>query len=108
MSKKSWDFLLNINFNYTLIVCTTFLINVKIMHNIYLTDSSAISHKKHKKHKKKHKKKKDQGEDYAVVPEGGGVSGGVSGVGGPKIKLKLKIGGQTMGTKKYGISLLDP
>eukprot|EP00105_Crassostrea_gigas_P004796 XP_011418138.1 PREDICTED: INO80 complex subunit B [Crassostrea gigas] len=63
------------------------------------SDSSAISHKKHKKHKKKHKKKKDQGEDYAVVPEGGGVSGGVSGVGGPKIKLKLKIGGQTMGTK---------
>lgn len=35
VSKKSWDFLLNINFNYTLIVCTTFLINVKIMHNIY-------------------------------------------------------------------------
>lgn len=35
MSKKSWDFLLKINFNYTLIVCTTFLINVKIMHNIY-------------------------------------------------------------------------
>lgn len=73
-----------------------------------LTDSSAISHKKHKKHKKKHKKKKDQGEDYAVVPEGGGVSGGMSGVGGPKIKLKLKIGGQTMGTKKYVFSHPDP
>ncbi|XP_062593210.1 INO80 complex subunit B-like [Saccostrea cucullata] len=56
------------------------------------SDSSAVGHKKHKKHKKKHKKKKDVGEDYAVIPEGGTSSG-------PKIKLKLKIGGQTMGTK---------
>jgi INO80 complex subunit B len=58
-----------------------------------LTDSSAVGHKKHKKHKKKHKRKKDQGEDYAVIPEG-------STSGGSKIKLKLKIGGQTLGTKR--------
>ncbi|XP_048746798.1 INO80 complex subunit B-like [Ostrea edulis] len=56
------------------------------------SDSSAVGHKKHKKHKKKHKRKKEQGEDYAVIPEGG-TSGG------SKIKLKLKIGGQTLGTK---------
>ncbi|XP_061188799.1 INO80 complex subunit B-like [Saccostrea echinata] len=60
--------------------------------NLPLRDSSAVGHKKHKKHKKKHKKKKDLSEDYAVIPEGGAGSG-------PKIKLKLKIGGQTMGTK---------
>nr|XP_022343381.1 INO80 complex subunit B-like [Crassostrea virginica] len=56
------------------------------------SDSSGIGHRKHKKHKKKHKKKKEQGDDYAVIPEGAGGSA-------PKIKLKLKIGGQTMGTK---------
>ena len=53
------------------------------------TDSSGIGHRKHKKHKKKHKKKKEQGDDYAVIPEGAGGSS-------LKIKLKHKIGGQTM------------
>lgn len=42
-------------------------------------------HKKHKKHKKKHKKKKDGGLDD-ISPK-------------PPITLKLKIGGETLGTK---------
>lgn len=68
-----------------------------------MTDSSAISHKKHKKHKKKHKKKKDQGEDYAVVPEGEGVSGGVSGVGGPKDQAEAEDWWTDDGDKKFAV-----
>ncbi|XP_069134903.1 INO80 complex subunit B-like [Argopecten irradians] len=51
-------------------------------------DSPSSSHKKHKKHKKKHKKRKD----HDVDPFPGGLAK-------PAIKLKLKIGGETLGTK---------
>lgn len=92
MSKKSWDFLLNINFNYTPIVCTTFLINVKIMHNIYFDRLLRNQPQETQKAQEETQEEEGPGEDYAVVPEGGGLSGGVSGLGGPKIKIKLKIG----------------
>ncbi|XP_076106700.1 INO80 complex subunit B-like [Mytilus galloprovincialis] len=44
------------------------------------------SHKKHKKHKKKHKKKKEGDLEELSSPK-------------PSIKLKLRIGGETLGTK---------
>ena len=47
-------------------------------------------HKKHKKHKKKHKKRKD-GDLDELSPK-------------PPITLKLKIGGETLGTKRYLIA----
>lgn len=44
-------------------------------------------HKKHKKHKKKHKKRKEGDLDEQAAK--------------PAITLKLKIGGETLGTKRY-------
>ncbi|XP_033748210.1 INO80 complex subunit B-like [Pecten maximus] len=55
-------------------------------------DSPSSSHKKHKKHKKKHKKRKD----HDLDPFSLGAPGGLAK---PAIKLKLKIGGETLGTK---------
>ncbi|XP_060075869.1 INO80 complex subunit B-like [Ylistrum balloti] len=55
-------------------------------------DSPSGSHKKHKKHKKKHKKRKD----HDIDPFALGAPGGLAK---PAIKLKLKIGGETLGTK---------
>ncbi|KAK3576706.1 hypothetical protein CHS0354_024320 [Potamilus streckersoni] len=60
-----------------------------------LEDPGSSSHRKHKKHKKKHKKRSHEDEEHLET---------VSDIGGsPKtaIKLKLKIGGMTLSTKKY-------
>ncbi|XP_050409230.1 INO80 complex subunit B isoform X1 [Patella vulgata] len=58
-----------------------------------ITESPGSSHKKHKKHKKKHKKKKDRDldESFESTSETTPVK--------PAIRLKLKIGGETLGTK---------
>ncbi|OWF36417.1 INO80 complex subunit B-like [Mizuhopecten yessoensis] len=55
-------------------------------------DSPSSSHKKHKKHKKKHKKRRDHDLDPFALGAPGGLAK-------PAIKLKLKIGGETLGTK---------
>lgn len=55
-------------------------------------DSPSSSHKKHKKHKKKHKKRKDHDLDQFTLGTPGSLAK-------PTIKLKLKIGGQMLGTK---------
>lgn len=59
---------------------------------LILDSPSSSAHKKHKKHKKKHKRKKEleasESISSEVTPK-------------PAIKLKLKIGGETLGTKKY-------
>ena len=73
------------------------------LHVCYVSDDSSddsgspVPVKKHKKHKKKHKRKKVETDDPHNVPSG------VPDVGGsPKgsIKLKFKIGRETLATKK--------
>lgn len=61
-------------------ICTIFL----FLH--YADSPPGNIHKKHKKHKKKHKKKKEGDlEEHTAKPA---------------ITLKLKIGGETLGTKR--------
>ena len=74
--------------------CLIFLVDVE--------ESPSSAHKKHKKHKKKHKKKKSHGpgEDYSSELASSEL-GSQSDTGKPSIKLKIKIGGQTFGEKRY-------
>lgn len=54
--------------------------------------SHGVHKKKHKKHKKKHKKKHHQEEE----------AGQTQAPAKPQLKLKIKLGGQVLGTKRYG------
>ena len=60
-------------------------------------DSSSVVIKKHKKHKKKHKRRKTEADEGQRPPTDTQDVGGS-----PKgsIKLKLKIGRETLATKK--------
>ncbi|XP_013403423.1 INO80 complex subunit B [Lingula anatina] len=57
-----------------------------------ILESPGSSHKKHKKHKKKHKKEKHHSSEETFSTEYGSPDK-------PAIKLKIKIGSQTLGTK---------
>ena len=70
-----------------------------MMNNYYHSvESPGSAHKKHKKHKKKHKRKRDQGCDDDSVVEG--TSQEDMSPTKPAIKLKIKIGGQTLSTQR--------
>ena len=59
--------------------------------------SETSPHKKHKKHKKhKHKKKHQANDDEDTFVEVESLDETVK----PTIKLKIKLGGQTFGTKR--------
>ncbi|XP_077996051.1 INO80 complex subunit B-like isoform X2 [Glandiceps talaboti] len=71
---------------------------------------SSHSHKKHKKDKHKHKKKKKREHQcymHAVTSHTSDT--GTSDTGKPQLKLKIKIGGKTFGTKSVDkVSIPDP
>lgn len=59
------------------------------------TMDSPVSHKKHKKHKKKHKKRKEDDESSPVGHHSNLMSDSK-----PSIKLKIRLGGETLSSKK--------
>ncbi|CAE1332254.1 INO80B [Acanthosepion pharaonis] len=59
------------------------------------TTDSPVSHKKHKKHKKKHKKRKEE-EETSPVTHSNLLSDSK-----PSIKLKIRLGGETLSSKKF-------
>jgi hypothetical protein len=74
------------------------------------TDSPSKKHKKHKKHK--HKKKRSDGDTEGdismdMMGEMGDEDVDVVSTGQPSIKLKIKIGGQTIGGSSSSINKTD-
>ncbi|XP_041378746.1 INO80 complex subunit B-like [Gigantopelta aegis] len=64
-------------------------------------ESPSSSHKKHKKHKKKHKRRRELAESISFTSPSSSHPSSGSTTPKPAIKLKLKIGTETLGTKSF-------
>ncbi|XP_046564282.1 INO80 complex subunit B-like [Haliotis rubra] len=69
-----------------------------------ISESPGSSHKKHKKRKKKHKKRRDSMPEELEFSSPPPSTGGFK----PAIKLKLKLGNETMGTKSFTSTIEQP
>ncbi|XP_071111024.1 INO80 complex subunit B-like [Haliotis cracherodii] len=69
-----------------------------------ISESPGSSHKKHKKRKKKHKKRRESMPEELEFSSPPPTTGGFK----PAIKLKLKLGNETMGTKSFTSTIEQP